>query len=413
MAKKRSKITIDDPLIVFPYSPTIKPFPVPTITDICEGSLFEVTLPCALVPYIVGALEVWRWEDAFIGTLDERKAAAGLMRDLIGVILMSSKNCGCETLPAPLRRLNPDTGAPEISPDGGETWIPDPESVYVMATEAKPLGGADGDVKRCEAANNVVDHMKDLQAEWSTMVGQLTDFQDLVIQLLVAAVALLLAPIGIALLVTAVTTLIPKVAQLVRFLLGVTPEQYDALFTEENWTLARCIIYCNTPANAKYTEADRQAIMSQLRAQITNPSVWAGDSLACMVDVWDVVGLRNAARIGAGTEGNCDDCGCSECIDFNILFGTLNPQTEGNTLWIDGVWDGANNRYYAILDNRPSQGGDGKCCFVSGLSFNGATVNEYTVKCDGGEGFFTCEGLTVVGMQFYSLTPFTATIVFG
>lgn len=413
MAGKNSKITIDDPLLVFPYSPTYKPFPVPTISEICEGDLFEVTLPCALVPYILGALEVWRWEDAFIGTQQERINATGIMRDLIGVIAMASRNCGCEDRPAPLRRLNPDTGAPEISPDGGDTWIPDPESIYVMATEARPLSGADGDVKRCEAANNIIDNMKDLQAEWSSMVGQLTDFQDLVVQLLVAAVALLIAPIGVALIVTAVTTLIPKVVQLARFLLGVTPEQYDAMFTEANWTLARCIIYCNTPPDAKYTEADRQAIMSQLRAQITNPSVWAGDSMACMVDVWDVVGLRNAARIGAGTEGNCDDCPCTDCIDFNIVFGTLNNATSGNTLVVDSVYDAVNNRQYIILDNRPENGGDGSCCFVSGLSFGGATVDQYTIKCDGNGGFFTPEGLTVVGMQFFSLSVFTVTIVFG
>lgn len=299
-----------DPLLLYPYSPVAKPMPPLEIDTVCDGPRVCVSFSCAFVPYLLGLLEVYRWEDSFTGTMEEKKKSVGLMRELMEVIAMAC--CGDDSSVVTIHRVNPNTGYPEISTDDGVTWTSDPESVYNKATEAPPLLILDTNDGRCEMANNVVENLQDLVADYSAKIGAIDVVFDMAVELLVAAIGILLIGLLPELIIPLLVALIPKIIDTARLLTNTTQAYWDGLFTNAVWNVTRCIVYCNTPDDGKYSVNDWKNIQTQLRSQLGSGTQDAGANLAQMIDVWGVIGLKNASRLGSGAEGNCDDC---ECVD--------------------------------------------------------------------------------------------------
>jgi hypothetical protein len=345
---KKSTVRLPFPELLYPYSPVAKPMPPPPISNVCEGETVCVSFSCSLVPYILGLLEVYRYKDSFTGTDEEKTIAVGVMRQLMEVFGMAC--CGDDSSVVKLHRINPDTGQLEISTDDGVTWTTDPQSPYVMSTMPKPLSGADGEVKRCEAANNVIEHMKDLQAKYSSYIGVLNDIGELIAAILVEAAGMLFLPLLGSALLTLLLPLAAKVWDTATLLLGTSQSAYDLLFTEENWTLVRCILFCHCQDNGKFTQGGWQAVINQIKSDVTLPDARAGANMAQMIEFWTLVGLNNAAQIGSGEEGNCDDCGCGNaCVSADwVVIGNV-VEITSNTITIDAVFDagyGANMIVY-------------------------------------------------------------------
>jgi len=143
--KKKSRIKLLVPELLYPYSPVAKPMPPPPVESACDKPRVSVEFSCSLVPYLLGLLELYRYKDSFTGTDEQKTMAVGIMRQLMEQIAMSG--CGCDEDIVTLTRINPETGEVEISTDDGVTWTPDPESPYIQATIAVPLAGENGDVK--------------------------------------------------------------------------------------------------------------------------------------------------------------------------------------------------------------------------------------------------------------------------
>lgn len=316
--KKNAVIKLPFPELLFPYSPVAKPMPPPPIENVCDAPRVQVEFNCSLVPYLLGLLEVYRYKDSFTGTDEQKTIAVGVMRQLMEELAMAG--CGCDEQ-VTIKRINPETGEVEISTDNGETWTTDPQSPYVLATIYKPLTGADGAVKRCEAANNVVEHLKDIQAAFSLKIGEINNVTDMLASIIVIAVGMLFLPLAGAALVALLSPLLTKLFEVARFLSGTTQAAYDALFTEENWTLTRCILYCNVGSDGTFSQGAWSTIQTEMKDQMGAGAQQAGANLAAMIDVWGVVGLNNAARIGSGAEGNCDDCPCDDtwCYLFDFV----------------------------------------------------------------------------------------------
>lgn len=413
-------INIPDPLWLYPYSPVAKPFPVPEITDICEGHTTRVTLNCALIPYILGALEVWRWEDSFVGTDEQKRIARGLFLDTMGVIAMAARDCGCEDKPPPMRRVDPETGYPQQSNDGGTTWQDTPDSVYANATLAKPLPGGNGDTKRCEAANNVIENMQDLQAKYSAIIGQIDNLEDLAIAIIIEAISILLLGFVAAAIATAVVALIPKVLDIARMLLGTDKATYDGMFTNIVWDAARCIVFCHTPANGEYSQNDWTAIISDLKSQLGDGAQQPGANLASMVDVWGVVGLKNASRLGSGIEGNCDDCDCvgnCNAVDY-VSIGTvvahgINAQ---NQEYIDVEAVNFGPAFGAAWGEYGVGSPPGKCCYLWATSvISGSITSSEWTDCNGAiHGSPAPETHILSHAVFYNpAATFTVRFIFG
>jgi len=225
--------------------------------------------------------------------------------------------CCCDSNQVKEYRISPTDGTIEVSTDGGVTYEEDASSIYAMSIEPVPLAGDDGNVKRCEAANNVVDNLKDVQAGISAKLGLTYTLYDFAVAILVEICAIVLVGLtGGLTIIPLVVALIPKIIETARAIFGLSQAAYDGLFTETVWTTTRCIVYCNVQANGKFTAGGWSAIKTQLAAQLGSGSAQAGSNLASMVDVWALTGLNHAAAYGAGSEGNCDDCPCGSC-DFS------------------------------------------------------------------------------------------------
>jgi len=379
-------IKIPFPELLFPYSTVAKPMPVPPVQSVCEGDLVCVQFSCSLVPYLLGLLEVYRYKDSFKGTDEEKTIAVGVMRQLMEVLAMSG--CGCDDDKVIIHRINPDTGAYENSEDNGETWETSPDSPYVQATQAVPLGGVDGDAKRCQAANNVIYNMKILQAKYSGMIGTIEDIEKLIIGVLVEGAAMLFLPLIGDVLVALLSPLLLKVIETVQFMFSVTNEQYDALFTDDNWKVLQCILYCNGNGNGKYTDGDIQTIISQTKNQLGAGAQQAGANMASMIDFWSTVGTNNAARIGNGADDTCGDCNCGNCSnldDWSVIYGTILEQSAGY-MRLASTDAGSGNQAVRIA-NYSGSGSD--CCAVTYNIISGVANNQAYYPCGSGTPVFS------------------------
>jgi len=372
--KKHTSIKIRNPLLLHPYSIVYKPFPVPTITDICEGYQFNVWIPCALLPYLLGALESWVWEDSFIGTPDEQKIAVGLFHELQRKIAMASNDCGCEDRPAKLTRINPTTGELEQSSDNGATWVTDPNSPYANATHLPPLTGDNGDNKRCIAANNVIGQLKEIQARWSGWIGVLTGITDLMAQLVIEVLMLLFMPEGNEGITEAIARILGKVYDAAKEMTNTTQAAYDAMFTQQIWDNALCIVLCEVQPDGTFTDAGYARIKSRFDNELNVPPASAGSSLRCMMDAMGLVGLNNAATLHNQSQAPCDDCSCANCSNLDhwqVVYGTISLQEPGHLRIQSGDAGGGNT---ACRIANYHGGATPECCFVT-YDFNSSPIN--------------------------------------
>jgi len=310
-----------NPQIIYPYDPRFVPLPAP-VHDVFDEPSIMLCINAEWASHLDGLLERLLYFDAWDGTDEERERAIGQVWRLLASLGGKNMGCCCNDNKVTIHRLNPVTGAPEVSTDGGVVWTPDPESIYTKAVEAKPLDELDTELLRCKAANQVVGEMQRLQGVYSGYIGTIEDVEDFAITIITEVVAILLTGIvGVALL-PLVVALIPKILQTIRALVSMTQEEYDALFIGSTWATALCIVYCSTPDDGEYTEAQWLTIQSQLRSKLGTTDETAGASLAGMVDVWGLVGLKNASRIGQSAGLDCDECSCSDEWWFEFDFTT-------------------------------------------------------------------------------------------
>lgn len=102
------------------YSPLLTSVPTPEISSATQAPLICVQMSAALVPYIIGALELYRWRDKFRGDSAQVDTALGVMQDLIA-ILTEGNNCGEGDMPTSFR-FTSDCGL-EYTNDNGTNWI--------------------------------------------------------------------------------------------------------------------------------------------------------------------------------------------------------------------------------------------------------------------------------------------------
>lgn len=109
-----------DPLRLWPYAPIMGPLPVPGVAP-DEGDLITVCLNPAYVPYVLGALEVYRWEDAWNVSGAAATQAIGHFQQLMWMLMAAWCNeSGDDNVQI---RQNPsDTSQLQLSTDGGTTW---------------------------------------------------------------------------------------------------------------------------------------------------------------------------------------------------------------------------------------------------------------------------------------------------
>lgn len=109
------------PLALWNYTPVLNAMPALPINSATEAPLVCVQFSAALVPYVLGLLEIYRWSDKFKGTQEEVNKSLGIIQDFI--VLLTEGNCpDCPENPMPtVWKFTAECGL-EYSNDNGGTW---------------------------------------------------------------------------------------------------------------------------------------------------------------------------------------------------------------------------------------------------------------------------------------------------
>lgn len=81
-----------DPLRIFPYAPFTEPLPPPSAAP-NAGNIVCLEINRDWVPYILGALEVYRWEDAWQAQGSQLRQVLGWVQDLLMLLASASGVC--------------------------------------------------------------------------------------------------------------------------------------------------------------------------------------------------------------------------------------------------------------------------------------------------------------------------------
>lgn len=164
-----------------------------------------------------------------------------------------------------------------------------------------PLTSTPGTTRRCEAANNVVGFMMDMATNVANNTGAFA-----------TVTGLLGAIAGIIVAIISGGAAIPLLIGLAGALFGVGQAAFTAAMTGAVYEALLCIVYCNTPDDGLYTEANWQAIKGGILAELTGI---AATFLHDNINAFGLAGLNNASRAGINAELECDECECPNCSD--------------------------------------------------------------------------------------------------
>lgn len=321
------------------YAPRPAPLPIPAAAwDAAPLMCLEVN--DEWVAHILGVLVAMDQPDTWIGTPDEIYAARQQVNQIMAAFMERCdpmSNC----CPDPLIRITPD-GNVEVSDDGGLSWHPatseDPRNT---APQLAPLAGADGDEKKCTAANNVLGQFKDGVAAFSADFGLGVTLVEFVTAAAGFIAALIFAPAAIPLIVAIEIPLLSAIAAGGKIV-------YDAAFNDTVYGDLLCLLYSNVHADGSFTDANFTAIRAGI---VSGFDPIPRDAFLALLQGVSLAGLNNLAKITSGTSANCDSC--------NTFCGETWAQPTGNdelivydaaakTCTITAL-DGNNNNWYAFL----------------------------------------------------------------
>jgi hypothetical protein len=322
-------------LAVPKYAPRPEPTPIPA-ANWNDEPLYCLEINDEWISHILGVMTALDQQDTWIGTEDEIYAAR---QNVAEIMLAFMERCDAmDCCIEPLIRIMPD-GSLEVSNDGGSTWTPatteDPRNA---APQLAPLDGADGDDKRCKAANNIVRQMKDLQTGWSDdLSGGLTLLQ---LGLAFASgIAALFLTAG-----TAAVYVVPALLSLAAAVVGTGSEAYDDLFTSDVWDFALCQYYCNCEPDGSFTQSSFNTIMANFDSEFTGTLALA---FSGAMQGWQLAGLNRAARIPSTDNLDCSscDCGGTWCYDGDFTVSSFDTFFQNfdiggghyGTYWTSGV----------------------------------------------------------------------------
>lgn len=270
-----------------------------------------------------------------------------------------NSDCGgdgmpCEgNCPEVLRRFNPDTLQPEISTDGGSTWVLDPQSAVAQLVAQPPPVPAGISATKCDAATNGKEHIEQLIAGCSDNLGTAINVFDL-------AVAVVEIVLEIAILFISGGTASPLVIALAPAIWGAAhaafefgKAAFDAYWTEDERDKILCALYCTIGEDGNFTGSEYNEFIARWKEDAT-PSVAFNFVLKALQPI-GVKGLNNYCAYGAAADADCSDCECFEPCDphaWDIIDGTdvvYGTDDDGDYVELTSVTDIPNTGAQGIL----------------------------------------------------------------
>ena len=220
----------------------------------------------------------------------------------INCIMSTGCGCGCDDREPIGQRINED-GFLEVTYDG-ITWEEQRAGDTRFSNPIlPPTAGADGAIKRCQAANSVTTGLEQKQAEDHAKLVAGATFADFVAGMVGFLVGVGVITGGISAVLAVITTAIAAL------LANVSAAIFDGWFTPATWDELLCIVYCNTLDDGSYTEQNWQDIRAQVASEIGGD---AGNWIAQHILGLGTVGLTNLARQQLPGTRTCDLCECAD-----------------------------------------------------------------------------------------------------
>lgn len=303
-----------------PHARSKEPLPVITVHPEDEP-LVCLQINEHWIPYIIGALWPMKFPEYWAGTLDENRNARRDAVNLIAIFEQALEDCGMsngccdgsDILITVLTRVTID-GKIQISIDNGATWHDNPKAPYVTTPQLPPYIATNPGTNKCDVASNVWEQMHVTAENFKTYYATLSTLKDILAAMVGALAEAILAILDAP---DAALSLIPAIIEWAKNAFTLTPEEYNALFTEEAWNRMLCILYCNTPDDGSYEETDFLNILADC-ATIPGGDGFqtVGEIFKGMIKFWQVSGLNTIASTGTVHGADCSDCDC-ECSADN------------------------------------------------------------------------------------------------
>jgi len=317
-----------------------------------------------------------------------------------------------------IHRFNPDTGRPEVSDDGGETWTPDPNDPQNAIPLLPPLTSGGSGKTKCDAATNASEHFNELITEIGTNLTTAVTVFDLSVAIAEAVLALVLVLVSAGALTPIVTAVATAVwgAATALFALGI--EAYNTYWTTDKKDAVLCAIYCNIGEDGQFTDAQYNAFVQKIKD--TLPASAALNAVMSAVNAGGARGMSQMASYGNAAEADCSSCDCGTCatewtignIDGGASFGTINSVTDG-VYNVSAQLFGGDGHYYLTMKT-PSEG---DCCQVEDVtSIAGApSAGAQVIVCPNaqtGANVTAVSGGTLVNGDFFNYIAFNSTVPF-
>lgn len=202
----------------------------------------------------------------------------------------------------PQYRYNSDCDCIQYSPDGGTTWN-DATGADMRHADTFRLPARGGSDIQCSAAANAECWLEEYIR---SVIALLTEGAIVVavINKLLTFVELIFGEVG--------GELLNLVLTVAGAIFDVGSAGLSAAFTDDQWPLLLCAIYCNMDTSGQVSAAR----FVTLKAQVTaNMNTTAALVINLLLDTQGEVGVSNAGAIGAET-ADCSDCGCAWCRTY-------------------------------------------------------------------------------------------------
>jgi len=293
-----------------------------------------------------------------------------------------ANGCGCDGDNVTNRRYTAD-GHLETSTDNGETWQnADADDPRFNSAVFSPLPGADGDDKKCVAANAMVAWLRAEQDKASDILGAAGGAAGLV-----AAVVAALVATGVGVVAAVVIGIMGAILNAVA---AGGQTVFDDSFTTQIWDDLLCSIFCNIRDDGSFDEAGWQNVIGETLGFSEYP---ANEWLSYMIKTAGLVGATNMARSGLQGSASCESCDCDpiECgTELQITEGTLvSITTEGGctVMRVASATNPSAGGFEAVSIGVYGQGaGEYPCCHIfAWTQGEGSTITTYGwTDCGGG-----------------------------
>lgn len=338
-------------------APKVKLPPPTTFPD--DEPLVCIKLNAAWIPYIIGAIRPMKYPEYWAGTLEENRFARqcfALLVHQLSVIDgceddMSGCDCFEEIVTTILHRLSSDGSTFELSVDGGETWVPDPADPRSSIPDV-PSPNTPGSKAKCDAADNIVQGLKEAQTIISDTASGEGSLQALAIEIVTALLALLLLPPA------GVVLLVPLIIGIVRHFLSMGKAAYDALFTEERWDIVRCAFYCAVNDDGHLSAEGMQRAKNYIYSHIPgdNTPTGAAQNIVDVINFVGLAGLNLIAMTYQASGADCSDCECENCVgDFQFqtlpyhwMLSAVSGTWQAGKGWTNTKFDNISEYYTQI-----------------------------------------------------------------